>query len=235
MRSNWLLEITKRAQSGPYIKESEFDLKVAKRIKELVKEKGIKYDPNVLCPADDDLADRVWEAGLQLFLEFGAYCQTTERLHPLHPRRGARHPVRGAQRDHPRRRQGRGGDAPSRRRGCGHAADHAFRPHRHARLGALSSADPALVRAGAAGRLPGRRLGVHLLRREDHPRHAAGDPRRAARCQRGARGGAHGRTARHAHQRCRRVRSPAPARWPPAIRRPVCAPPTASWCRRWWS
>lgn len=79
MRSNWLLEITKRAQTGPYIKESEFDLKVAKRIKELVKEKGIKYDPNVLCPADDDLADRVWEAGLQLFLEFGAYCQTTER------------------------------------------------------------------------------------------------------------------------------------------------------------
>ena len=79
MRSNWLLEITKRAQSGPYIKESEFDLKVAKRIKELVKERGIKYDPNVLCPADDDLADRVWEAGLQLFLEFGAYCQTTER------------------------------------------------------------------------------------------------------------------------------------------------------------
>jgi methylamine--corrinoid protein Co-methyltransferase len=80
MRSNWLLEITKRAQSGPYIKESEFDLKVARRIKELVKERGIKYDPNVLCPADDDLADRVWEAGLQLFLEFGAYCQTTERL-----------------------------------------------------------------------------------------------------------------------------------------------------------
>jgi methylamine---corrinoid protein Co-methyltransferase len=79
MRSNWLLEITKRAQSGPYIKESEFDLKVAKRIKALVKERGIKYDPNVLCPADDDLADRVWEAGLQLFLEFGAYCQTTER------------------------------------------------------------------------------------------------------------------------------------------------------------
>jgi methylamine--corrinoid protein Co-methyltransferase len=79
MRSNWLLEITKRAQTGPYLKESEFDLKVAKRIKELVKEKGIKYDPNVLCPADDDMADRVWEAGLQLFIEFGAYCQTTER------------------------------------------------------------------------------------------------------------------------------------------------------------
>jgi methylamine--corrinoid protein Co-methyltransferase len=79
MRSNWLLEITKRAQTGPYMPENEFDLKLAKRIKELVKEKGVKYDPNVLCPADDDMADRVWEAGLQLFIEFGAYCQTTER------------------------------------------------------------------------------------------------------------------------------------------------------------
>ncbi len=79
MHTNWLIEITKRAQSGPYMKESEFDLKVIKRIKELVKEKGIKYDPSVLCPADDDMADRVWEAGLQLFIEFGAYCQTTER------------------------------------------------------------------------------------------------------------------------------------------------------------
>ena len=25
------------------------------------------------------MADRVWEAGLQLFVEIGAYCQTTER------------------------------------------------------------------------------------------------------------------------------------------------------------
>ena len=33
MRTNWLVEITKRAQSGPYIKESEFDLKIIKRIK----------------------------------------------------------------------------------------------------------------------------------------------------------------------------------------------------------
>jgi methylamine---corrinoid protein Co-methyltransferase len=79
MRSNWLLEIVKRAQSGPFMKENEFDLKVVKRIKELVKEKGIRYDPNNLCPADDDLADRVWEAGLQLFLDVGVYCQSTER------------------------------------------------------------------------------------------------------------------------------------------------------------
>ena len=79
MRSNWLPEIVKRAQSGPYMKEADFDLKLTKRIKELVREYGIRYDANNLCPSDDDMADRVWQAGLQLFVEMGAYCQSTER------------------------------------------------------------------------------------------------------------------------------------------------------------
>ena len=79
MRSNWLLEVVKRAQTGPFMKENEFDLKLTKRIKQLAKEKGITFDPNNLCPADNDMADRVWEAGLQLFVEMGAYCQSTER------------------------------------------------------------------------------------------------------------------------------------------------------------
>ena len=79
MRSNWLIEIVKRAQTGPFMKEKDFDLLVARRIKQLVKERGITYDANVLCPSDDDQADRVWEAGLQLFVDVGAYCQSTER------------------------------------------------------------------------------------------------------------------------------------------------------------
>ena len=80
MRTNWLVEITKRAQTGPYMKESDFDLMLTRRIRELVKEYGIKWDPENLVPADDDLADRVYQAGLQLFCEVGVYCQTTERL-----------------------------------------------------------------------------------------------------------------------------------------------------------
>ena len=35
MRSNWLPEIVKRAQTGPYMKEADFDLKLTRRIKEL--------------------------------------------------------------------------------------------------------------------------------------------------------------------------------------------------------
>ena len=79
MQSNLLREIVKRAQTGPYMKENEFDLKVARRIKELVRDHGIKYDASVLVPADDDMADRAWEAAVQLFVEVGVYCQTTER------------------------------------------------------------------------------------------------------------------------------------------------------------
>ncbi|MEW5959991.1 MAG: monomethylamine:corrinoid methyltransferase [Chloroflexota bacterium] len=79
MQSNWLVEIVKRAQSGPFMKEKEFELGLIKRIKALVKEYNIKYDANNLVPADDDMADRIFEAGLQLFVEFGAYCQSTER------------------------------------------------------------------------------------------------------------------------------------------------------------
>lgn len=80
MRTNWLVEITKRAQSGPYMKESEFDLMLTKRIRDLVKKYGIQWDANNLVPADDDLADRVFQAGLELFCEVGVYCQTSERL-----------------------------------------------------------------------------------------------------------------------------------------------------------
>jgi methylamine--corrinoid protein Co-methyltransferase len=79
MQSNWLVEIVKRAQSGPYIKEKDFELALIKRIRKLVKEYGIKYDKDTLVPADDDMADRVFQAGLDLFVEFGAYCQSTER------------------------------------------------------------------------------------------------------------------------------------------------------------
>ncbi len=79
MQSNWLVEIMKRAQSGPYMKEKDFELALIKRIRKLVKEYGIKYDANTLVPADDDMADRIFEAGLQLFVEFGVYCQSTER------------------------------------------------------------------------------------------------------------------------------------------------------------
>src|SRR4030067_867008 len=75
-----LLEIFQRSRGGQYTKEVEFDLLLARRTQELVKEYNITFDPNNVCPADDGMADRVFQAGVQLFVEVGAYHLDTQRV-----------------------------------------------------------------------------------------------------------------------------------------------------------
>jgi methylamine---corrinoid protein Co-methyltransferase len=79
VNSNWLPEIVKRSEAGPYLKESDFDMSIAKRVPELVKKFGLIYDPKMLVPADDDMANRLYQAGMELFLEMGAYNMNTQR------------------------------------------------------------------------------------------------------------------------------------------------------------
>lgn len=73
-------EVIRRSESGPLVKEEEFDLQVGQTARRMVEKYGIKYDPQQVIPADDDLADRVYQAGLDLFLELGIYCRDTGRL-----------------------------------------------------------------------------------------------------------------------------------------------------------
>jgi methylamine---corrinoid protein Co-methyltransferase len=78
MISFW--EVADRAISaGPLMKMKDFDMKVFKVASRLVKEFGIKYDPKYPIPSDDDLADRLFQAGLKLYQEVGTYCIDTER------------------------------------------------------------------------------------------------------------------------------------------------------------
>lgn len=79
MRTNWLPEIVRRAQSGPYMKESDYEFALAMKIRERVEHYGIKFDPRRPIPADDDMADCIFQAGVDVFLDMGVYCQTTER------------------------------------------------------------------------------------------------------------------------------------------------------------
>jgi methylamine--corrinoid protein Co-methyltransferase len=79
MQSNWLPEIVKRSETGPYQKESEYEMALAERTAELVSEYGLKFEREIPVPADDAMADRLWQAGLQLFVDMGVYNQTTER------------------------------------------------------------------------------------------------------------------------------------------------------------
>ena len=75
-----LLEIYQRSRSGKFMKEVEYDLMLAKRVQELLVEFDIQYDPQNVCPADDALADRVFQAGLQLLVDVGAYHLDTQRV-----------------------------------------------------------------------------------------------------------------------------------------------------------
>ena len=60
-------EVLDRAMTGPHCPESDFEMKVLfPKIQEVVSKYDIKYDPDNPVPADDTLADRVFQAGLPL-------------------------------------------------------------------------------------------------------------------------------------------------------------------------
>ena len=75
-----LLEVLHRAETGPIIEEADFERRlVAPTIKRLVKAYDLKFDGSTIVPSDDDLADRVFQAGLEFATEVGIFCQDTSR------------------------------------------------------------------------------------------------------------------------------------------------------------
>ena len=79
MQNNILPTIVKRSENGPFTKEADFERALSKRAGELVKQYGIKFNPQTPVPGDNDMADRLYQAGLELFLDLGVYNQTTKR------------------------------------------------------------------------------------------------------------------------------------------------------------
>ena len=74
-------EIMDRATTGPYITEEDWDLnKVAMTTRRLVENHGLEWDRENVVPDDPGLADAVFEAGLELACELGAYSRSTERI-----------------------------------------------------------------------------------------------------------------------------------------------------------
>jgi methylamine--corrinoid protein Co-methyltransferase len=73
-------DIINRALSGPIISEKDYELRLfIPTVRRLAKELDITYTPHTPVPSDDDLADRVWQAGVEFFLEVGVFCPDTER------------------------------------------------------------------------------------------------------------------------------------------------------------
>jgi len=74
-------DIWSRAETGPICPTKKFEIYIVyPKIKELVKTYEVEYDPETIVPIDDKLIDDVYQAGMELLLEVGILCTTTERI-----------------------------------------------------------------------------------------------------------------------------------------------------------
>lgn len=77
---NYMLSVLDKAETGAVIDERDWDLKfINQTIKDLVKKYEIKWKKDLLVPSDDALADRLFEAGMEMAREVGVYCLDTKR------------------------------------------------------------------------------------------------------------------------------------------------------------
>jgi len=74
-----IIDFQRRALTGPVMKADEFDLEFAMKIRELVAEHEIKYDPKMIV-VDDKTADAVFRAAVDLLAEVGIFHIDTERV-----------------------------------------------------------------------------------------------------------------------------------------------------------
>jgi methylamine--corrinoid protein Co-methyltransferase len=74
-------DVVHRALNGPFAREKDFDQKLfMTKIADVVKKHDIRYDEKEPVPSDDDLADRVFQAALDLYTEVGTYCLDSHRI-----------------------------------------------------------------------------------------------------------------------------------------------------------
>jgi len=80
MPTNLLPEIVARSQSGKFFAEKDYEMALSRKVAELVNKYEIKFNPKELVPSDNAMADRLWQAGLELFLDLGVYNMSTSRV-----------------------------------------------------------------------------------------------------------------------------------------------------------
>ncbi|MHC4983622.1 MAG: monomethylamine:corrinoid methyltransferase [Planctomycetota bacterium] len=76
-----LLEVCERAQRGKKLTAESFDLdSVYLTLKRVAEKYDIRYDAETPVPSDDKLADKVFDAALDFFVECGVYFRDTGRV-----------------------------------------------------------------------------------------------------------------------------------------------------------
>ena len=75
-----MLDILRKAETGPICLEKDFDRKIlTSKLIEVIKEYDIKFNQDNLIPNDNSLADDVFNAAVNLYLETGTLCVSTHR------------------------------------------------------------------------------------------------------------------------------------------------------------
>ncbi len=73
-------EVAGRSESGDMLAEGDFDRRVGRVAGEVIQKYDITFDPEQAIPSDDKLADRLFDAAVEFFLEVGVYCTDTGRV-----------------------------------------------------------------------------------------------------------------------------------------------------------
>jgi len=75
------LDILDRAKTGQPVNKSDWDMDfIVLPVRNLVKKFRIEWDKQRAIPEDDQLVDRIFQAGLELAASSGIYCATTGRV-----------------------------------------------------------------------------------------------------------------------------------------------------------
>lgn len=75
------LDVYERALKGPLMSEQDFDMKIfIPKLRRIVKDYGIKYDPETPVPVSDSAADNLFKAAVDFMSQVGVYCQDTNRI-----------------------------------------------------------------------------------------------------------------------------------------------------------
>ena len=72
-----LLTVLDRMDNGPIMEEADFDKLISKTVRQLIKKYGLKRNPEDAILTEDDMADRFFQAGLELAETAGVYCTDT--------------------------------------------------------------------------------------------------------------------------------------------------------------
>ncbi|MGD8947333.1 MAG: monomethylamine:corrinoid methyltransferase, partial [Desulfobacterales bacterium] len=76
-----LVDVFERADTGLLISDIDYYMnRFVPKLSEIIDRYQIKWDRQTIVNSDDDLADRVFQAAIDLIVEAGAYCPDTNRV-----------------------------------------------------------------------------------------------------------------------------------------------------------